>query len=508
VATTKCILQVTVSSTVENISNDSHNGRSCRYLIRHVTQTKSSAGFNYCGGIRVTEVNECACHLSATVATSAQWQISNPKSTQRKSIIPARRIHYSTVRRIACKEYHAFRLNNSITVTSLKLTVYWLGRRFQSAKRGSGIGQLGQLGCLTNDTAYEHGPRGGVHGGVRNDERVQTVVLDQLLILFGIVRLEWWPMRRYTCSCSNTETTYNETLLSLHFHERMAIPQANGGGVEQCPEEPTEAERPAIAELGVAEVGLLLGCGIINNDGGGNENIHEDTNNGSPTVYCGNSGLYVGGVSKIYHRKTANSRTTESGKMNWSCHQRVSLFCLCINKFIYNHTFPFYHDKSDAQTEVTYSVASIKYIFWHFVPLFKLNNHCSGVNWEITKADPPQNMFYFAEGEPTEWVPNWTCPHCFIISSDVSQVRQLIKMALMHDVEVNPGPNQALMCITINCRGLGNIDKFRLLLNKAYEYIRNGAVVICLQETMIVSDRYLELAWRGSPCHGTSHKEH
>jgi hypothetical protein len=47
----------------------------------------------------------------------------------------------------------------------------------------------------------------------------------------------------------------------------------------------------------------------------------------------------------------------------------------------------------------------------------------------------------------------------------------LILMGLMHDIELNPGPS--LTIITLNCRGLGNINKFRLLLNKMYEVIHN-----------------------------------
>ena len=44
-----------------------------------------------------------------------------------------------------------------------------------------------------------------------------------------------------------------------------------------------------------------------------------------------------------------------------------------------------------------------------------------------------------------------------------------IKHYLMHDIETNPGPGEKLKIITIHCRGLGEIEKFRLLLNKAYD---------------------------------------
>jgi len=39
----------------------------------------------------------------------------------------------------------------------------------------------------------------------------------------------------------------------------------------------------------------------------------------------------------------------------------------------------------------------------------------------------------------------------------------------MHDIETNPGPGEKLKIITIHCRGLGEIEKFRLLLNKSYD---------------------------------------
>jgi hypothetical protein len=41
----------------------------------------------------------------------------------------------------------------------------------------------------------------------------------------------------------------------------------------------------------------------------------------------------------------------------------------------------------------------------------------------------------------------------------------------MHDIETNPGPGEKLKIITIHCRGLGEIEKLRLLLNKAYDMI-------------------------------------
>jgi exonuclease III len=55
--------------------------------------------------------------------------------------------------------------------------------------------------------------------------------------------------------------------------------------------------------------------------------------------------------------------------------------------------------------------------------------------------------------------------------------------------------------LTVNCRGLGNINKFRLLLNKAYEITKLGPAIVLLQETMIVHSTYLDMAWRGKYVH-------
>ena len=73
----------------------------------------------------------------------------------------------------------------------------------------------------------------------------------------------------------------------------------------------------------------------------------------------------------------------------------------------------------------------------------------------------------------------------------------------MHDIETNPGPAKriSLKIITFNCRGLNNIDKCRLLLNKISKIIDNGQAVVMLQEMMIVTDNYLKLAWRGKYIH-------
>ncbi len=74
----------------------------------------------------------------------------------------------------------------------------------------------------------------------------------------------------------------------------------------------------------------------------------------------------------------------------------------------------------------------------------------------------------------------------------------------MHDIELIPGPDpvkDTLTIVIVNFRGLGNNDKFCLILNKAQDYIYRGPAVICLQETMVTTDRYLELAWLGKYVH-------
>ena len=66
----------------------------------------------------------------------------------------------------------------------------------------------------------------------------------------------------------------------------------------------------------------------------------------------------------------------------------------------------------------------------------------------------------------------------------------------MNDIETNPGPGEKLRVVTINCRGLGDINKFRLLLNKAYDMMQKGSLIMMIQETMVTNSRYLDLAWK------------
>jgi len=81
----------------------------------------------------------------------------------------------------------------------------------------------------------------------------------------------------------------------------------------------------------------------------------------------------------------------------------------------------------------------------------------------------------------------------------------LIKTYLQNDIEINPGPftsqivdNSNLNVYTVNCRGLGKLEKFRLILNKASALIQaNPRTIILMQETMVKDANYLKLAWKG-----------
>jgi len=70
---------------------------------------------------------------------------------------------------------------------------------------------------------------------------------------------------------------------------------------------------------------------------------------------------------------------------------------------------------------------------------------------------------------------------------------------LLHDIELNPGPpgTISLTIITLNCRGLGKVEKTRLTLNKINTWHKGGELIAMLQETMITTDNYIKLAWRG-----------
>jgi hypothetical protein len=80
---------------------------------------------------------------------------------------------------------------------------------------------------------------------------------------------------------------------------------------------------------------------------------------------------------------------------------------------------------------------------------------------------------------------------------DSWHVLTLCRIELLHDIEPNPGPASVVKIISLNCRGLGNVDKCRQLLNRLYSLAVKSPLVVLLQETMIQSDNYIALAWRG-----------
>jgi hypothetical protein len=86
----------------------------------------------------------------------------------------------------------------------------------------------------------------------------------------------------------------------------------------------------------------------------------------------------------------------------------------------------------------------------------------------------------------------------------IRHVTSICYQKLMNDVELNPGPDvqinagsNIVTVVSLNCRGLGSIDKTRLLLNKFYNLPMQQPLVVMLQETMVVGGKYFELAWRG-----------
>jgi exonuclease III len=70
-------------------------------------------------------------------------------------------------------------------------------------------------------------------------------------------------------------------------------------------------------------------------------------------------------------------------------------------------------------------------------------------------------------------------------------------------IEVNPGPQESkdrnkgksdLKIRTYNCNGLGDINKFRRLLTKIRNEVRNGGIVL-LQETHIKDEDIIGRYW-------------
>jgi hypothetical protein len=83
--------------------------------------------------------------------------------------------------------------------------------------------------------------------------------------------------------------------------------------------------------------------------------------------------------------------------------------------------------------------------------------------------------------------------------TNCSHIYSIARLKLVNDIEKNPGPTVAvpLTVVTLNCRGLGKIEKARLTLNKINALHKSGDIIAMLQETMITTDNYIKLAWRG-----------
>ncbi len=140
----------------------------------------------------------------------------------------------------------------------------------------------------------------------------------------------------------------------------------------------------------------------------------------------------------------------------------------------------FNHDKSDAQIGGHFNWPPIRFKFEHFVFLLNLDLRFlfdTTSNYTIVKSITPIECM--------------TARH----------LDSLCRIALRDDIEPNPGPKESIREMTINCRGLGKINKFRHLLNRAYEIIAKGPAIVFLQETMIIDSQYLNIAWQGKYVH-------
>jgi hypothetical protein len=137
-----------------------------------------------------------------------------------------------------------------------------------------------------------------------------------------------------------------------------------------------------------------------------------------------------------------------------------------------------YHDKSYAQTGGQAIGPPIRSTFGHVMPLF--NCQIKSIAKILTKVRLRLHIY-----------------------SDKRHKVTCCKLLLRFDIESNPGPGAkaTMQIMTVNCRGLNKINKFRLLLNRAYDVMSQGPAVILLQETMVVNSNYLDVAWRGKYVH-------
>ncbi len=144
-----------------------------------------------------------------------------------------------------------------------------------------------------------------------------------------------------------------------------------------------------------------------------------------------------------------------------------------------------------------------------FIIIYNLDMNDTHKGRMLYATPQPYNIDHFViiispiKGKATCFAPFYFLFTHFYLYTDYTDLDHLISVInakLMNDIEPNPGPNHSkvsLTVITLNCRGLGDIDKFRLLLNRINRTIQNVTAIVMLQETMILTDNYLQLAWRG-----------
>jgi len=127
------------------------------------------------------------------------------------------------------------------------------------------------------------------------------------------------------------------------------------------------------------------------------------------------------------------------------------------------------------------------------------HNHKLLSNYSITQIDQKHNVSLPRTADVkystknTKWN-NYIRP---ISTNKNINLRTLILLG--GDIETNPGPRCNTVCITLNCRGLGDNNKFRTLVSnlklklKGYE-----RKIIMLQETMIQNDDYIKFIWQNT----------
>jgi exonuclease III len=160
----------------------------------------------------------------------------------------------------------------------------------------------------------------------------------------------------------------------------------------------------------------------------------------------------------------------------------------------------------------------LKYMYKTFKNIFRLSLELSkGTVYRIRNQMKPMNhctfnksvcglkscrfshnsSFSHKKENTTFFLRNFTIPFRCLVNARL--IWSHVKAKLQYDIEKNPGPvSGSIFVVTLNCRGLNKIDKFRLLLSKVLSLQnRNSNTIFMLQETMILETKYLDLAWKG-----------